>query len=348
MTFVDDSTQTLGTDAIGRINSANSSLDLKVVVASTGNRAELDQMVGRLVNSANTVAIGVDPIHRYTFTHFGTGTGISSADYQTIARAGNGEFKAGHWEQGIEAIIASANAASVRTAARSSVIVQQPVTVVEHPVSAWPFVAGGVGFCLAAVLLVRWLKRRQADQALVLDGFREEAAQMRARNVEEQGWHDKFKAQEKLNRKPVTPPPAKAPRHVPAPPIGKSQARRLNAQPPSTTVTFEEQDRIAYERTLSRYRQQNPAPAPEVHHHYDNSASNLALGYMIGNATAPRVETIVEVRPERHRADTPAPSSSSSSDWGSSSSSSDSGSGGGGFDSGGGGGFDGGSGGGDF
>ena len=69
MTFVDDTTGTLGTDAIGRINAATSSLDVKVAVASTNSRAELDGMVGRLVNSANTVAVGVDPIHHYTFSN---------------------------------------------------------------------------------------------------------------------------------------------------------------------------------------------------------------------------------------------------------------------------------------
>lgn len=43
MTFVDDKTGTLGTDAIGRINSATSSLDVKVVVTSTGSRGFAQQ-----------------------------------------------------------------------------------------------------------------------------------------------------------------------------------------------------------------------------------------------------------------------------------------------------------------
>lgn len=369
MAFVDDSTGTLGTDAIGRINAATSAFDVKVVVASTGSRGELDATVGRLMNSANTVAIGVDPIHHYTFTHFGTGAGIASGDYQTIARAGNGEFKAGHWEQGIEAIIASANAASVRTSARSSVIVQQPVTVVEHPAPIWPFIAGGVGFVFAAVLLVRWMKRRQADQAKVLDGFREEAAHMRSRNIEEQGWHDKFQANQPATehgraraRKLATKPPMRNMKHIVAPlpevivneqirgKYSKSlAARRIIAPPPAmeTQATMpEERDRAAYLRSRDSYP---AAPAPVVQNYYGggNGGNDLALGYMIGSNIAQRDHVMVREEHRQHT-ETPAPSSSSSSDWGSSSGSSDSGSGGGGFDSGGGGGFDGGSGGGDF
>lgn len=350
MTFVDDSTGTLGTDAIGRINAATSSLDVKVVLASTGSRAELDSMAGRLVNSANTVAIGVDPIHHYTFTHFGTGAGIASGDYQTIARAGNGEFKAGHWEQGIEAIIASANAASVRTSARSSVIVQQPVTVVEHPISVWPTVLSFLVMAVVSFFVVRWwLRKRIADQAKVLDGFREEADQMRSRNIEEQGWHDKFQATAGSSLLDTV---ASLPEVVMNEQIrekySKSLAARRIIAPPSTVAaqatTPEERDRAAYLRSRDSYP---VAPLREVHHYHENNSSNdLALGYMIGSASAPR-ETVVVREEHRQRAETPAPSSSSSSDWGSSSGSSDSGSGGGGFDSGGGG-FDGGSGGGDF
>lgn len=356
MTFVDDSTGTLGTDAIGRINAATSSLDVKVVLASTSSRGELDSMVGRLVNSANTVAIGVDPIHHYTFTHFGTGAGIASGDYQTIARAGNGEFKAGHWEQGIEAIIASANAASVRTSARSSVIVQQPVTVVEHPISVWPTVLSFLVMAVVSFFVVRWwLRKRIADQAKVLDGFREEADQMRSRNIEEQGWHDKFQATAGSSLLDTV---ASLPEVVMNEQIrekySKSLAARRIIAPPLTVAaqatTPEERDRAAYLRSRDSYPAA-PAAMPVQNNYYGNGGNggnDLALGYMIGSVvSAPRPQTVV-VEEHRQRTETPAPSSSSSSDWGSSSGSSDSGSGGGGFDSGGGGGFDGGSGGGDF
>lgn len=290
--FIDDITHSLSPADLTSIQAARSALDVKIVVTSSDSRSALDARVSSMVNSANTLAIGVDPVHRYTFTHFGVGTGINPSDFQLVAKAGNGEFKQGRWADGMQAIIASANSVSTRSGSKATIV--QSTTVVERPVSAWPFVAGAAAFIVAIFLLVRWLQRKEEKAATVLRDFRSEADQMRSRNIEEQPWHDKFKAKETTAAAPL----------------------------------------------------RSPSSRREVHHHHHGSGGdNLALGVMIGQASAPRPVVVVES--PRYSAPEPTHSSSSSS-WGSDSSSSyDSGSSGGGFDSGGGG-FDGGGGGGDF
>lgn len=213
--FVDDQTGTLSQGDIARLQAIASPLDVKVRLAATETRGELDVDVGQMVTSANTLAIGVDPVHRYTFTHFGTGTGISRGDFQAIARAGNGEFHQGHWAEGINAIVASASAASSREAAATGVVVQ-PTTVVEHEAPVWPFILGGGLFVLMFAVFVHWFRRRASKLDAAVDGLNQEANEHRARNVEEQAWHDEFAAKHapaKLSR-----PPSRGVRSVPSSP----------------------------------------------------------------------------------------------------------------------------------
>jgi len=200
--FIDDQA-----GVVNGVSDTSTVFDVKVVVAATDSRAALDAKVASMVNSANTLAIGVDPVHHYTFTHFGVGAGVPRDQYQEIARAGNGEFKQGHWGAGINAIIANATAA--RHEARSTnttIVVPTQVTTVEHPIPVLPFVIGGAVLLLGFFLLWRWNKRRSAEVAKTLNDFQSEAQQMRSRNIEEQGWHDKFG--EKVRRSKAARPAA--------------------------------------------------------------------------------------------------------------------------------------------
>lgn len=316
--FIDDSTGTLSAADKAVIESSGGSIDVKIVIASTGSRAELDAQVGRLVNSGNTLAIGIDPVHRYTFTHFGSRLGIPASDFQTIAHAGNADFKAGNWAGGLRAIIGAARA-DQHELALQTMIVPRPVTVIEHPVSPWPFVIGGLVIIVLTIAAWRWLRRRQQESEQVLGDFREEADKLRSRNDEEQTWHDRMAARQQRAQAPVPLP----------------LREQIAAAPPLSGRPMT----IVRERVIERQ-------AAPVIVQQQASGNDMLTGMLIGQAIAqPRV---VEV--ERHRSRTPAPEpSSSSSSWDSGSSSSwDSGSSGGGFDSGGGGGFDSGSGGGDF
>ncbi len=329
--FIDDSTGTLtSTDRTNIENAAPARMDVKIVIASTGSRAELDASVGRLVNSGNTLAIGVDPVHHYTFTHFGSMLGIPSSNFPAIARAGNVEFKAGHWGDGLRAIVTSA--ASVQeqapafTRSQAPVIIQQPSTVIEHPVSAAPFVIGGI--VIAAVLcgIIIWLRRRERAAEQERQAFREETERLQARNLEEQTWHDRMAKNQASS--PVAPTTQPVPETI----------RQMIDRPVPASIIRE---RPVYQSPV-------PVVIPQ-----SSSGNDLLTGLLVGQAMAERREPVY-VDPPRHysrsRTPTPVPSSSSSSwDSGSSSSSWDSGSSGGSFDSGSsGGGFDSGSSGSDF
>jgi uncharacterized membrane protein YgcG len=305
--FIDDQAGIISSDDAASIRAARSVLDVKILVSSTRTRGELDAHVSAMVNSANTLAIGVDPVHHFAFTHFGVGTGISPADYQMVARAGNGEFHAGHWGEGLKAIVAAANAASVRSESKATVV--QPVTVVERPVPMWPFVFGGLTIVVLIAAVVRWMRRQDAKRDVVLNDFRDEASKLTARNLEEQGWHDRFKDGRPMTTTSPSPPPVE-------------RSRRAGT-------------------TRGRAPAPAPAPAPVVIPQGSNN-DGFALGMLMGESMS-RPERVVEVVRESPRHE----SASTSWDLLSSDSSDDGGSGGGSFD-GGGGGFDGGGGGGDF
>lgn len=337
--FIDDTTGVLTESQKDVLNNLTSKADVKIVIVSTSSRSELDATVHNLVNTPNTLAIGLDPTHRFTNMHFGSGLGVPSSEFNAIRASGNSEFKQGHWAAGLETIIKNADAeiglARMSTQiATTPVIVQQPV--IEHPVSAVPFVVGGLFILATVILMWRWIARRQqrseAEARKVVDGFREEADELRSRNIKEAAYYSKIESKDAQSTVKTAGVPIVRQREVAAahkyiPPV------HLPRSAPATT------------------RQVANLGRPHVTVVNNGSNSNdLALGIAIGQMSTPRVvERVVE------RSSTPAPSRSSSYDSGSSSSSYDSGSSSswdsgsssGGFDSGGGG-FDGGSSGGDF
>lgn len=197
---IQDLTGSLSASDVSALQGVSTPLDVRILFTSSDSKPGLDMHVHDMVTSANTLAIGVDPVHHYAYTHFGTGTGIRHADYLAIARAGNAEFHAGNWGAGVRAVVTAADAASSQMQ-RSEVVIQQPTTVVEHSTSPWPFVVG-FGLLAVAVLLVwRWMRRRSRDIENAAQEARDEAQEMRARNIEERGWNDKFR--QKVGTGPV-------------------------------------------------------------------------------------------------------------------------------------------------
>ena len=86
--------------------------DARVVVTTDmSSRADFDRYVGQQVGSANMVVVGVDPAHRHTSVHFGTGTRIARDRFGAIENAGDQWFRQGQWRTGVEAILSSANSA---------------------------------------------------------------------------------------------------------------------------------------------------------------------------------------------------------------------------------------------
>src|SRR5687767_12076126 len=115
----------------------------KLLVQNPATRGELQSAVKVCVDAPNVICAGVSPQLRYTWTEIGIDTGIRSGDYQQVGRAGNADFKAGNWADGLAAIISRAEVLThARTTEQTGVVIQEHKTVVDHGVSAWPFIIG--------------------------------------------------------------------------------------------------------------------------------------------------------------------------------------------------------------
>ena len=349
---IQDLTGRVSTADIAALRNVSTPLDVKVLFTSSDTRIGLEMHVHDMVTSANTLAIGVDPVHHYSFTHFGTGTGIRHGDYIAIERAGNGEFHAGNWGAGVRAIVNAASAASSQSQ-RSEVVIRQPVTVVEHHAAVWPYLLG-FGLLAAACLLAwRWMRRRSISIENAAQEARDEAQEMRSRNIEAKGWDDKFR--EKIGS-PVTGAAAAA---IQAQPVAQ-----IRSIPPSFSVADVDRQMArdlrapGYVRPVSQPQYVQPMVPPVIMGSvYGGGNNDLLTGVLLAEALErPQREVVREVVREpvyvapRQESSSWGGGSSDSGGGGSSwdcgvSSSSDSG-GGGGFDSGGG--SDGGGGGGDF
>src|SRR5689334_14543843 len=55
--------------------------DALVLVTTTyATASDLDGAIGRRVDAPNLVVVGIDPEHRRTSVHFGTGSGVAASD----------------------------------------------------------------------------------------------------------------------------------------------------------------------------------------------------------------------------------------------------------------------------
>ncbi|MBK6534946.1 MAG: hypothetical protein IPF99_37015 [Deltaproteobacteria bacterium] len=134
--------------------------DARVVVTTEmSSRADFDRYVGNQVASANMVVVGVDPTHRMTSVHFGTGTRIARARFSAIENAGDGWFRQGQWRGGIEAILSSASSA-VGSGSPGSVAMAPAGSREEAPSFPWGLMLLGLGGVAIAVMVFRAARNR--------------------------------------------------------------------------------------------------------------------------------------------------------------------------------------------
>jgi uncharacterized membrane protein YgcG len=298
---------------------------VKLLLQNTSSKPEFQNVIKTCVDSANTICAGVSPKLRYTWTEIGIDTGIRSGDYNQVGRAGNVELKIGlggdsqGYVDGFKAIISRAQVLAHReTAVPTPVVIHQPrtETVVEHPVSAWPFVIG-FGVIGALVGVVWFISHRQQKRTQrALENAEREAAEMAQRNIRDQRWADEIE-----KRVGDIPPIGKSPevqKKVAEVPPRKSTwddviERARPQKSPLNHMVNEAQKKVAT-RTPPR-RSRTPAPVivtpqvipvpiyvPPVYEPPTPARSSFT-----------RADTPA---PTRRKDDTPAPSSFSSSSFG--------------------------------
>jgi len=134
--------------------------DARVVVTTEmSSRADFDRYVGNQVASANMVVVGVDPTHRMTSVHFGTGTRIARERFSAIENAGDGWFRQGQWRGGIEAILSSASSA-VGSGSPGTVASAPAGSREEAPSFPWGLMLLGLGGVAIAVMVFRAARNR--------------------------------------------------------------------------------------------------------------------------------------------------------------------------------------------
>lgn len=317
---------------------------VKAFIENPASKGELQAHVKTCVDTPNTICIGVSPGLRFTWTEIGVDTGIRTADHQQVGRAGNPDFKMAvtgsdpsGWANGIKAIISRAQVLShkeiVGASTQTPVVITQPQTVIEKPVSAWPFIIGFGLLAAFVTVMIMIARRHQKKVTLALENAQRETAEMAARNIREQELFEKSVRTEPAPAKKVPEP------FVPPPRKNTWDDVLERAKPP--------------EKMPVRRTERTATPTPVI---VQSPNNDLLTGVLIGQATAPRHDHHYSPPsyspppyspPPRSRTPTPAPSFSSGS--GSSFKSFSGGGGGGSFDSGSSGGSDsGGGGGGDF
>lgn len=102
-----------------RASGARYDFDARVLTsARLTSRADFNRHVAAQVAGPNMVVVGIDPVHRWSSVHFGTGARIASARFAAIENAGDGYFRGARWEEGLGAILGAAQQ-SVGTARAS-------------------------------------------------------------------------------------------------------------------------------------------------------------------------------------------------------------------------------------
>jgi uncharacterized membrane protein YgcG len=192
------------TDSVGALTSAqraelqgiSSPHRVKAFFENPESQAQLKEHALACVDTPNTICIGVSPALRFTWTEIGLDTGIRSGDYQQVGRAGNADFKAAvlgtdanGWSNGVKAIVSRAQVlAHQHTAAPTPVVIQEHSTVVEHPVSAQPFIVGFGALALLVALVAVVIYRLQKRTERALENSQRETAELAQRNILEERW----------------------------------------------------------------------------------------------------------------------------------------------------------------
>ncbi len=219
--------------------------DVKLLVERVDSVSTLGRDAHNLVTNPNVMVLAIDPSGR-VLTRFGKGTGVKTGDFDSISKAGNEHFHNHKWVQGVELVVARAQASAQATVSMSQSAT--PVTI-EHTHG----MSGGTVFLIILLFggmtaLVIWLVRRSRKQGeefkSALDANRMETAELVSRNVDSmtesdqmQDFERRLRASQPARPAPVsrptpayrgpTPPPVYAP-PAPAPVI-------INNQQPSRT-----------------------------------------------------------------------------------------------------------------
>jgi len=279
--------------------------DLYVTIGGAVSRDSFKAEVASHVG-ANTVSIGVDPNHRFTFVKASAKLGLP--DGPAVASAGNAYFKRADLVGGIDAIAGKANELRVTTRVEDSAT-GAPIIVHEQPMATgWWWGLGGLGAVVLGVGVWAWWSKQQRERALArtiaeYNNATGDALMAKAERNELEDFDRRLKTTERAAR------PAKSYRPPP-------QSSAPSYYPP-------------------------PAAAPVV---VQQSNNDLITGMVIGELISTPRETVVirEEAPASRSSSSSYSSSSSSSDSSSSSSwsslfdssSSSSWDSGGGFDSG--------------
>jgi len=307
--------------------------------AISETRASFEQEVAAYVKpGSRMVSIGVEPVKHFTFVRSSAALNVPPGPQ--VAQAGNAFFKRGNLVDGIDAIAAKANdlrtepvaLAAPKPGPDTRVIHSQtgfPIVINEHHTSAGVWWGVGI-FVLAAAGVVGWFvwraRKRDRDLAAAQAELELEASDLRARNLEEQAWHDAMAEKQ-------------APLSVPAGGYGSyrpsSVARRVSAT--ETLAQRYPAPSPLRASTPVAMPAQAPTPAQVTLVAPNNSNIDTLLAYELGRESArPYREPVIverEVVVERERESTSrsfwpssenSSSSSLSSDSSSSSSSSDS------------------------
>lgn len=204
---------------------SNSTLDVTVIIDRLDSRDQLDQRTHAAITRPTTIAIGIDPDHRYTRTNFGTGTGIAQGEYASISTSGNMDFKAARWGDGVVSIIQRAQS-SARVAApapvgpRSAPVSPRvaytaapppPPVEADHGIGFWGIlfwmtIAGLVGFGLYLLFRRRPVKTVYLDPPPAPVYVPPPAPPPRAETIQP---HKAYY---------VAPPPPVTPSYIPTPP----------------------------------------------------------------------------------------------------------------------------------
>lgn len=155
-----------------------------VLIRNAGSSDALGDAAHAAVTGPGVVVIAVDPAAHHTAVRFGTASHVKTADYDSIAKAGNEHFRAGEWGAGIAAIGTRAEASA---ASRVAMAVANEPVVVEHGLSTGAWV--GIALLFAAVVtaivvVVRRMRRNEERFASAASDLLTETNTYYGRNTE--------------------------------------------------------------------------------------------------------------------------------------------------------------------
>lgn len=243
--------------------------DLHVLTDTFPNPAALNTAVHRCVNGPNVVCIGIDPAHHKTNVHVGTAVGIPSSEFQSIASAGNSNFRMNDYFGGIEAI-----ASRARDAAHTIINVPNSRNVVpyaaqpqiqvhiDNPVSTgmstgwWLFLFVMIALVGVVVYFVRRAVKITSKVNSDMNDFRDEAFEMSSHNIETANMRE---FNEKLSAKATTSKPMM--------PVTAKVVPSIPTLPVQTKVVIQNVP-VATQPTQT-----------VVHNHYSNGTPGYNSGY---------------------------------------------------------------------